>query len=325
MPRLACQSDGWSGWSSVFPLKSHNITKFGSPNPVWNMTKNLDDNVGVRTSLVWGSGRTDAPTHLAVLGVVLLLAASLMDVLAVNAQQRTDQHHVVIDLMPWEITPEGQQMWLINIHQLHLTAKCDMSRASWSQGDETRMQPRPSDISEVFRTCFFGKKHSLETLGVAFTWEILCFFDTDKISRPDWRSYMDHFEEALNLGKTPLFSPWEDDAKRYGVANVIDVVAWLFGMDAWIWMVDALGVLWVNWFQMYIDVFFHVFFHPLMEGPELQRASQASQNQPMNQLGRCPIPQGLSGWSLLIPRTKAGTAGIIILIYLVGWAKQSRL
>jgi hypothetical protein len=54
---------------------------------------------------------------------------------------------------------------------------------------------------------------------------------------------MDHFEEALNLGKTPLFSPWEDDAKRYGVANVIDVVAWLFGMDAWIWMVDALGVL----------------------------------------------------------------------------------
>jgi uncharacterized membrane protein len=37
---------------------------------------------------------------LAVLGVVLLLAASLMDVLAVNAQQRTDQHHVVIDLMP---------------------------------------------------------------------------------------------------------------------------------------------------------------------------------------------------------------------------------
>jgi len=56
---------------------------------------------------------------------------------------------------------------------------------------------------------------------------------------------MVHFEEALNLGKTPLFSPWEDDAKRYGVANVIDVVAWLFFrtgcMDSW--MVDAVGVL----------------------------------------------------------------------------------
>ena len=36
-----------------------------------------------------GSQRTDAPAQLAVLGVVLLLAASLMDVLAVNAQQRT--------------------------------------------------------------------------------------------------------------------------------------------------------------------------------------------------------------------------------------------
>ena len=36
---------------------------------------------------------------------------------------------------------------------------------------------------------------------------------------------------------------------------------------------------------IYICIFEHVFFHPLMEGPELQKASQASQNQPMNQLG----------------------------------------
>lgn len=46
-------------------------------------------------SFSFGSGRTDAPTHLAVLGVVLLLAASLMDVLAVNAQQRMMQKDMV--------------------------------------------------------------------------------------------------------------------------------------------------------------------------------------------------------------------------------------